>query len=81
MKILNLEQEAQIRANIALAVEIAIRNAPLAQSSGERAEITKIVSSVLGLSDPIESSQVLTSPMSLVAGQHTQCPKPAIKDQ
>lgn len=73
MTIFNQELEDQIRANISQAVEIAIRNAPASERTENRAEITKIVSSVLGLSD--------SSQLTPVAGQETQSPTPVVKDK
>lgn len=43
------ELETQIRMNIAQAVEIAIKNAPIDEQDKDRDAITRIVSDLLGL--------------------------------
>lgn len=73
MTIMNKELEDQIRANISQAVEIAIRNAPVSAQTENRAEITKIVTSVLGLSDASETP--------LGAGKDMQNPTAVVKDK
>lgn len=50
MQDMTQELEAQIRRNIAHAVEIAIKNAPIDEQDKDRDAITRIVSDLLGLS-------------------------------
>ena len=51
MSILTPTQEAQIRATIAKAVEVAIKNIPMSDQSKARADITRRVTKSIGLAD------------------------------